>query len=74
MAAATLGRAITTIPTTWLYDRVGIAASVTLAAGWALVATVTMRVRLRSIVHRAASQRRAASRVRCRAPASWRYR
>jgi hypothetical protein len=55
MAAATLGRAITTIRTTWLYDRVGIAASVTLAAGWALVATVTMRVRLRSIVHRAAS-------------------
>ena len=35
MGAATMGRAITTIPTTWLYDHVGIAASAVLAAGWA---------------------------------------
>ena len=35
MAAATIGRAITTIPTTWLYDHVGIAASAVLAAAWA---------------------------------------
>ena len=49
MAAATLGRAVTTIPTTWLYDRVGIAASAALAAGWATFAAVTMTVRHRRV-------------------------
>ena len=47
MAAATLGRAVTTIPTTWLFDHVGITASATLAATWAAIAVgaVTMRHR-----------------------------
>ena len=45
MAAATIGRAITTIPTTWLYDNVGIAGSATLAAAWAAIAGVTMAIR-----------------------------
>ena len=45
MGAATMGRAITTIPTTWLYDHVGIAASAVLAAGWATIAAVVMAVR-----------------------------
>ena len=49
MAAATLGRAITTIPTTWLYDRVGIAASATLAATWAAVAAVAVLMRHRRV-------------------------
>jgi MFS transporter, DHA1 family, inner membrane transport protein len=49
MAAATTGRAITTIPTTWLYDHVGISASAILAAGWATLAAVTMTVRRRRI-------------------------
>ncbi len=49
MGAATMGRAITTIPTTWLYDHVGIAASATLAAGWATIAAVVMTVRVRSL-------------------------
>ena len=49
MGAATMGRAITTIPTTWLYDHVGIAASAILAAGWAAIAAVVMVVRLRSL-------------------------
>jgi predicted MFS family arabinose efflux permease len=49
MAAATMGRAITTIPTTWLYDHVGIEASAALAAGWATLAGVVMAVRVRSI-------------------------
>ena len=49
MGAATLGRAITTIPTTWLYDDVGIAASAVLAATWAFAAAVTMTVRHRRI-------------------------
>ena len=47
MAAATVGRAITTIPTTWLYDNVGIAASATLAAAWAAIAVTTMTIRER---------------------------
>ena len=49
MGAATLGRVITTIPTTFLYDRVGIAASATLAVGWASIAAVTMTVRWRRV-------------------------
>jgi predicted MFS family arabinose efflux permease len=49
MGAATMGRAITTIPTTWLYDHVGIAASAALAAGWATLAAVAMAVRVRSL-------------------------
>ena len=50
MAAATLGRAITTIPTTWLFDNVGIAASATLAAAWTAVAVMTMSLRQRRTV------------------------
>ena len=50
MAAATLGRAITTIPTTWLFDNVGIAASATLAAAWTAVAVTTMSLRQRRTV------------------------
>jgi hypothetical protein len=49
MGAATLGRVITTIPTTFLYDRVGIAASATLAVGWASIGAVTMTVRWRRV-------------------------
>jgi hypothetical protein len=49
MGAATMGRAITTIPTTWLYDHVGITASAALAAGWATLAAVAMAVRVRSL-------------------------
>jgi predicted MFS family arabinose efflux permease len=49
MGAATMGRAVTTIPTTWLYDHVGITASAALAAGWAALAAVVMTVRLRSV-------------------------
>lgn len=49
MAASTLGRAVSTIPTTWLYDRHGIAASAVLAAAWALVAAAAMATRLRLI-------------------------
>jgi predicted MFS family arabinose efflux permease len=47
MAASTTGRAITTIPTTWLYDHVGIAASALLAACWAAVAALAMTARRR---------------------------
>ena len=50
MAAATMGRAITTIPTTWLFDNVGIAASATLAAAWTAVAVTTMSLRQRRTV------------------------
>jgi predicted MFS family arabinose efflux permease len=49
MAAATTGRAVTTIPTTWLYDHVGIRASALLAAGWALVGVTMMALRLRML-------------------------
>ena len=58
MAAATLGRAITTIPTTWLYDNVGIAASATLAAAWATIAVAVMAVRHRRVDLSAAAQPR----------------
>jgi DHA1 family inner membrane transport protein len=47
LAAATSGRALTTIPTTWLYDRKGIWASAVLAAAWAIVAATAMVTRLR---------------------------
>ncbi len=47
MAAATVGRAVTTIPATWLYDRHGISAGATLAVTWALVAAAAMTMRLR---------------------------
>ena len=47
MASSAIGRGITTIPTTWLYDHHGIGASATLAAGWALVGGVMMMARLR---------------------------
>jgi predicted MFS family arabinose efflux permease len=47
MASSAIGRGITTIPTTWLYDHHGIGASATLAAGWALVAVALMTSRLR---------------------------
>ena len=47
MASSAIGRGITTIPTTWLYDHHGIGASATLAAGWALVGAVMMTARLR---------------------------
>ena len=53
MGAATMGRAITTIPTTWLYDNVGIAASAALAAGWATLAAAAMIVRMRVLSRRA---------------------
>jgi MFS transporter, DHA1 family, inner membrane transport protein len=49
MAATTIGRAITTIPTTWLYDRRGIAASAMLAIGWAAAAMLAMRARHRLV-------------------------
>jgi predicted MFS family arabinose efflux permease len=48
MASSAIGRGITTIPTTWLYDRHGIGASAALAAGWTLVAAAMMTARLRS--------------------------
>jgi DHA1 family inner membrane transport protein len=48
MASSAIGRGITTIPTTWLYDRHGIGASATLAAGWTLVAAALMAARLRA--------------------------
>jgi MFS transporter, DHA1 family, inner membrane transport protein len=48
MASSAIGRGITTIPTTWLYDRHGIGASATLAAGWALVAAALLAARLRA--------------------------
>jgi predicted MFS family arabinose efflux permease len=47
MAASTTGRAITTIPTTWLYDHVGISASAVLSACWAAVAALAMTARRR---------------------------
>lgn len=47
LAAATSGRAVTTIPTTWLYDHVGIWASALLAMGWAAVAATAMTLRLK---------------------------
>ena len=47
MASSAIGRGITTIPTTWLYDHHGIGASAALAAGWALVGAVMMALRLR---------------------------
>ena len=47
MASSAIGRGITTIPTTWLYDHHGIGASATLAAGWALIGGVMMALRLR---------------------------
>lgn len=47
MASSTLGRAVTTIPTTWLYDHHGITASALLAGGWALLAMAAMSTRLR---------------------------
>jgi predicted MFS family arabinose efflux permease len=49
MAASTTGRAITTIPTTWLYDHVGISASAVLAVAWACVAALAMMVRWRLV-------------------------
>ena len=48
MASSAIGRGVTTIPTTWLYDRHGIGASATLSAGWALVAAALMAARLRA--------------------------
>jgi DHA1 family inner membrane transport protein len=51
MAASTTGRAITTIPTTWLYDRVGISASAVLAVTWASIAVVAVTVRRRLGAH-----------------------
>jgi hypothetical protein len=47
MVASTTGRAITTIPTTWLYDHVGISASALLAVTWASIAVLAMTVRWR---------------------------
>lgn len=47
MASSAIGRGITTIPTTWLYDHHGIGASAVLAAGWAIVAGLLMATRLR---------------------------
>lgn len=47
MASSAIGRAITTIPTTWLYDHHGIGASAILAAAWALLAVTLMALRLR---------------------------
>ena len=47
MASSAIGRAVTTIPTTWLYDHHGISASALLAATWALLATAAMGCRLR---------------------------
>lgn len=49
MASSAIGRGITTIPTTWLYDHHGIGASAALAAGWALVAGLVMAARLRLV-------------------------
>jgi predicted MFS family arabinose efflux permease len=49
MAASTIGRAITTIPTTWLYDHVGIAACAGLAVGWAIAAAVAITARRRLV-------------------------
>jgi predicted MFS family arabinose efflux permease len=48
MASSAIGRGITTIPTTWLYDRHGIGASAALAAGWTFVAAAMMAARLRA--------------------------
>jgi len=48
MASSAIGRGVTTVPTTWLYDRHGIGASATLAAGWTLVAAALMAARLRA--------------------------
>jgi DHA1 family inner membrane transport protein len=49
MAASTTGRAITTIPTTWLYDHVGISASAVLAVAWASIAALAVTVRQRLV-------------------------
>jgi DHA1 family inner membrane transport protein len=48
MASSAIGRGITTIPTTWLYDHHGIGASAALAAGWTFVAAAMMVARLRA--------------------------
>lgn len=45
MASSAIGRGITTIPTTWLYEQHGIGASATLAGGWALVGAAAMTAR-----------------------------
>jgi predicted MFS family arabinose efflux permease len=49
MSSSTIGRGMTTIPTTWLYDRHGIAASATLAIGWTIFAATMMTARLRRL-------------------------
>lgn len=47
LGAATLGRAITTIPTTQLYEWRGIGASTVLGATWAIVAVLAITLRRR---------------------------